>query len=175
MIYYDFLSKSMMGDALIAASKKGLCAVIFGKRTKKGFVKQLMKMFPTEPVQRRPGLIRPYRQELKDYFAGGLTEFTQPVDLSAVHGPFQRKVLRRLARLPFGQVISYGELASRSGSPRGARAVGAAMAANPLPVVIPCHRVIETRGKLGGYSGGVANKKKLLAHEGILPKPLRLD
>ena len=174
MIYYDFISKSMMGDVLIAASEKGLCAVIFGRRTRNGFVKQLMKMFPTEPVRRRPGFLKPYRQELVDYFAGRRTEFTQPIDLSAVHGPFQRKVLKKLARLPFGRVISYGELATRSGSPKGARAVGAAMAANPVPVVIPCHRVIESRGTLGGYTGGISAKKKLLTHEGILPQTLML-
>ena len=174
MIYYDFLSNSIVGDVLIAASDRGLCAVIFGRRTKNGFVKQLMKMFPTQPVQRRPGVMKPYRQELRDYFMGKRVEFTQPIDLSGVHGPFQRKVLQRLARLPFGRVISYGELASRAGSPRGARAVGAAMAANPMPVVIPCHRVIESRGKLGGYSGGLSNKKKLLAHEGVLPGALSL-
>lgn len=172
MIYYDFVSKSMVGDVLIAASDNGLCAVIFGCRTRNGFVKRLMRMFPSEPVQRRPAFIKPYRQELADYFAGKRTEFTLAIDWSAIHGPFQRKVLKRLALLPFGRVISYGELAARAGSPRGARAVGAAMAANPMPVVIPCHRVIESRGKLGGYSGGVSIKKKLLTHEGVLPKAL---
>ena len=172
MIYYDFVTKSMMGDVLVAATDKGLCAVILGRRTRNGFVKQLMKMFPTQPVQRRPRVMKPYRQELADYFAGRRTEFTLPIDLSAVHGPFQRRVLKRLSRLPFGRVISYGELATRAGSPRGARAVGAAMAANPMPVVIPCHRVIESRGKLGGYTGGVSMKKKLLTHEGVLTKTL---
>jgi methylated-DNA-[protein]-cysteine S-methyltransferase len=174
MIHYDFLSCPIVGDVLVAASDEGLCAVIFGRRTRNGFVKELMKRFPTEPVQRRPGVMKPYRQELKDYFAGTRTEFTQPMDLRGVHGPFQKKVLRRLARLPFGRVISYGELAIRAGSPRGARAVGAAMAANPIPVVIPCHRVIESRGRLGGYTGGLATKKKLLAHEGVLPGALSL-
>jgi len=174
MIYYDFVSGSIVGDVLIAATDNGLCAVIFGRRSKKGFVKQLMKRFPTEPVQRRPRFMKPYRQELRDYFAGKLTKFTQPIDLKAVQGPFHRKVLRRLARLPFGRVISYGELASRAGSPRAARAVGAAMAANPMPVVIPCHRVIESRGKLGGYTGGLSVKKRLLAHEGVLTRSLSL-
>jgi methylated-DNA-[protein]-cysteine S-methyltransferase len=172
MIYYDFVSKTMMGDVLIAATDKGLCAVIFGRRTKKASVKRLMQMFPTEPAQRRPRMMKRYRQELADYFTGKRTEFTMPIDFTAVHGPFQRKVLRRLSRLPFGRVISYGELAARAGSPKGARAVGAAMAANPMPVVIPCHRVIESRGKLGGYTGGVAIKKRLLTHEGVLPKTL---
>ncbi|MDH3216176.1 MAG: methylated-DNA--[protein]-cysteine S-methyltransferase [Candidatus Krumholzibacteria bacterium] len=174
MIYYDFIPNSLVGDVLIAASEKGLCAVIFGRRTKKGHVKKLMQMFATEPVARRPAFMRPYRRELKDYFAGKLRKFTQPIDLSAIHGPFQRKVLQRLARLPFGQLISYGELAVRSGSPKAARAVGSAMAANPLPVVIPCHRVVESRGKLGGYSAGLSKKKKLLAHEGVLPEQLNL-
>jgi methylated-DNA-[protein]-cysteine S-methyltransferase len=174
VIYYDILSRSMVGDVLIGASARGLCAVIFGRRSHKSLVKQLMKMFPDQPVAHRPSVVKPYRQELKDYFAGRRTEFTQPIDLCGVHGPFHRKVLERLAHVPFGRVISYGELAARSGSPRGARAVGGAMAANPLPVVIPCHRVIESGGKLGGYSGGLSYKKKLLAHEGVLTRQLGL-
>jgi methylated-DNA-[protein]-cysteine S-methyltransferase len=175
MIYYDIIPKSMVGDVLVGASSRGLCAVVFARRSQKGLVKQLMKMFPNEPVSRKPRFMMAYRQEMKDYLAGRRTEFTQPLDLSAVHGPFHRKVLERLARLPFGQTISYGELASRSGSPRAARAVGAAMAANPIPLVIPCHRVVESSGRLGGYSaGGLPTKKKLLAHEGLLPHQLGL-
>ena len=174
MIYYDFVTRSIVGEVLIAASEKGLCAVIFGKRTRRASVKKLLRMFPNEAVERRPNFMKAYRKELRDYFDGKRTEFTQPIDLVGVHGPFQRKVLQRLARLPFGRLISYGELASRSGSPNAARAVGCAMAANPLPVVIPCHRVVEAGGKLGGYSGGLNNKRKLLTHEGILPRPLSL-
>ena len=158
-------ASSIVGNVLIAASEKGLCAVIFGRRTKKGHVKRLMRMFPTEPVERRPGFMREYRRELRDYFDGKLTKFTLPVDLSAVRGPFQRKVLQRLARLPFGRLISYGELAVRSGSPRAARAVGSAMAANPLPVVIPCHRVIRKIGAIGDYRHGQIRKKAMIGWE----------
>lgn len=174
MIHYDFLSKSIVGEVLVAATDKGLCAVIFGKRTRRSAVKKLIRMFPHDAVERRPSLMKVYRQELRDYFDGKRTKFTLPIDLSGVHGPFQKKVLQRLARLPFGHLISYGELAVRSGSPNAARAVGSAMAANPLPVVIPCHRVVEAGGRLGGYSGGLSNKKKLLTHEGVLPRRLNL-
>ncbi len=169
MIYYDFIPRTMIGDTLIAATDKGLCAVLIGRKTKKGFEKKLAQMFPGEMLEESPGRMRSYRKELDEYFSGKRTRFAQPVDLSAVRSPFRRKVLRKLHRLPFGRVISYGSLASRSGSPGAARAVGSAMAANPLSVVIPCHRVVTSSGGLGGYGGGLSNKEKLLRHEGVEP------
>jgi methylated-DNA-[protein]-cysteine S-methyltransferase len=169
MIYYDMIPGSIVGNVFIAASKKGLCAVMFGKRTESFYKKALSRMFPGEPLEPGPNYLIPFRREIEDYFAGRRKRFTQPIDLTAVHGLFRRRVLEVLAELPYGEVISYGELASRTGSPGAARAVGSAMAANPLPVVIPCHRVVASDGKLGGYSGGLINKKKLLELEGALP------
>jgi len=171
MIYYDFVSHSIVGDVLIAVSGKGLCAVKFGK-PRRGLVKSLAKMFPDEPIEHRPERAARCRRELEDYFAGKRTVFSQPFDLDSVRGAFQRKVLNKLAQVPFGRTVTYGELASRAGAPNAARAVGGAMAANPLPVVIPCHRVVASGGGLGGYSGGLSKKKKLLAHEGLWPKSL---
>ncbi|WP_143681319.1 methylated-DNA--[protein]-cysteine S-methyltransferase, partial [Streptomyces sp. 2R] len=86
---------------------------------------------------------------------------------------FHREVLRELASgVPYGTVVGYGELAARVGRPEGAQAVGAAMGANPLPVVVPCHRVVESDGGLGGFGGGLETKRQLLALEGVLPQPL---
>ena len=172
MICYDIIPHSFVGDVLIAASEKGLCAVMFGKPNKQSLISSIEKMFPEEPVEHRPSSMVPYRQELEDYFAGKRTKFSQPVDLAAVRGSFQRKVLNKLAQVPFGRTVTYGELASRAGAPNAARAVGGAMAANPLAVVIPCHRVVASGGGLGGYSAGLSKKKKLLAHEGLWPRSL---
>lgn len=104
--------------------------------------------------------------QLGEYFAGRRTEFSLPVDLSGV-SPFTQKVLGELQRVGYGDVLTYGDLAERVGSPRGARAVGRVMASNPLPIVIPCHRVIARGGALGGYSGGagLTTKQWLLDFE----------
>ncbi len=168
MIYYDTIPDTIIGDVLIAASDSGLCAVRFGARSEQDNVKALSTMFPRERVTKSTRFMAPYRRELEAYFAGKRERFGQPIDLGAVRGGFQRDVLRELLRVPFGQLVSYGELAARAGSPGAARAAGAAMAANPLPVVLPCHRVVAADGGLGGYTGGVAFKKKLLAHEGAV-------
>ncbi len=82
-------------------------------------------------------------------------------------------MLRELeSGVPYGTVVGYGELAARVGRPEGAQAVGAAMGSNPLPVVVPCHRVVESDGGLGGFGGGLETKRRLLALEGVLPQPL---
>ncbi|KPC65027.1 cysteine methyltransferase, partial [Streptomyces sp. NRRL WC-3753] len=99
-------------------------------------------------------------------------DFRLDLDWSLTEG-FTREALRLLATsVPYGTVTGYGELARRSGRPGGAQAVGMAMGANPLPVVVPCHRVVESDGGLGGFSGGLETKRHLLALEGVLPAPL---
>ncbi|MDW8478857.1 MAG: methylated-DNA--[protein]-cysteine S-methyltransferase [Xanthomonadales bacterium] len=100
--------------------------------------------------------------ELEEYFAGRRRSFALPLDPRGT--PFQLKVWRALAAIPYGATLGYGELAARLGRPGGARAVGQALAANPLPIVLPCHRVVAARG-LGGYAGGIRVKRWLLAHE----------
>ena len=109
---------------------------------------------PSEPV-----LVEAQRQ-LDEYFAGRRTGFDLPVDLSGCP-PFTRKVLETLQTISFGLTIGYGALAARVGSPRGARAVGRAMARNPLPVIISCHRVVAADGQPGGYSGGAGLPVKM--------------
>lgn len=106
------------------------------------------------------------RHELAEYFAGQRRSFAVPLALCGLP-PFTRKVLAELQTVPYGETLTYGELAARVGAPRAARAVGRAMAANPLPIVIPCHRVVAGGGRLGGYSGGegLPTKQWLLAFE----------
>jgi methylated-DNA-[protein]-cysteine S-methyltransferase len=105
-------------------------------------------------------------RELAEYFAGQRRAFEVPLDFSA-WPPFTRKILEELRKVPYGATLTYGELAARAGCPRAARAVGRAMAANPLPIVIPCHRVVAADGRLGGYSGGdgLPTKQWLLSFE----------
>lgn len=105
----------------------------------------------------------PIIQELRAYFAGELREFTIPIRLAGT--PFQRRVWAELRRIPYGQTISYAELAQRIGNPPARRAVGAANAKNPISIIVPCHRVIASDGTMGGFSGGLWRKKWLLRHE----------
>lgn len=101
--------------------------------------------------------------ELLDYFAGHRRHFTIP--LAATGTPFQRAVWQALQTIPYGETRSYGQLAAQINRPRAARAVGAAAGRNPLPIVVPCHRLVGSGGQLTGFAGGLANKKTLLSHE----------
>ena len=118
-----------------------------------------------------PALAEAIRQ-VNAYFGGTRRDFDLPLDWSLVSG-FNRQVLRELrAGVAFGSVVGYGELARRVGQPGAAQAVGTAMGSNPLPVVVPCHRVVESDGGIGGFGGGLETKRRLLALEGVLPEPL---
>jgi methylated-DNA-[protein]-cysteine S-methyltransferase len=108
----------------------------------------------------------PVLDELDEYFRGTRREFSVELDLSLVRG-FELTVLRKLVKVPFGTTISYGELAARSGNARAARAVGGAMRKNPIPILVPCHRVTAVGGAIGGFSGGLDVKRALLALEGV--------
>jgi methylated-DNA-[protein]-cysteine S-methyltransferase len=118
-------------------------------------------------VLRSPKPIDPARRELDEYFGGKRRQFDLPVDV-ALLAEFNQRVLRELARVPYGEVVTYGELAARAARPRAARAVGSVMNRNPLPIVLPCHRVIGANGKLVGYAGGLERKEALLRLEGAM-------
>ena len=105
-------------------------------------------------------------RQLREYFAGRRRQFDVPLDPAG--SEFQRRVWRRVAEIPFGETLSYGQVAVELGGERLARAVGAALAANPIPIVIPCHRVIGADGALVGYGGGLGMKVWLLCHEGVI-------
>jgi O-6-methylguanine DNA methyltransferase len=110
--------------------------------------------------------LRPVRRELDLYFAGKLKDFTVPLDL---HGTdFQLRCWRGLLEIPYGKTCSYADLAKKVGSPKGFRAVGMANHDNPIPIIVPCHRVITSNRKLGGYGGGLDVKEKLLRLEGAV-------
>ncbi|WP_156724112.1 methylated-DNA--[protein]-cysteine S-methyltransferase [Streptomyces apocyni] len=166
---------SGIGPLLLAATAGGLIHVVFHAD---GLVRdkalgRLAAALGADPVE-APGsarLAEPIRQ-LAAYFAGELHDFTLDLDWTLVSG-FHRQVLRELAQgVPYGAVVGYGDLAERVGQPGAAQAVGTAMGANPLPIVVPCHRVVESDGGLGGFGGGLETKRRLLALEGVLPQPL---
>ncbi|MFD4986931.1 methylated-DNA--[protein]-cysteine S-methyltransferase [Streptomyces sp. NPDC058372] len=164
-----------VGPLLLAATDRGLLHVAFHARGA-ALGRTLDRLAahlgaaPTEAPD-APSLAAA-REQLAGYFAGRTRSFRLDLDWSLTEG-FTQEVLRLLATTaPFGSVTGYGELARRCGRPGGAQAVGMAMGANPLPVVVPCHRVVESDGGLGGFSGGTETKRRLLALEGVLPAPL---
>ncbi|MBB1245817.1 methylated-DNA--[protein]-cysteine S-methyltransferase, partial [Streptomyces durbertensis] len=157
-----------VGPLLLAASGGGLVTVAFHARGRvvERALDRLADRFAAVPVKapEQPVLAAATRQ-LDEYFAGSLRSFDLPLDWALVSA-FHARVLRTLtATVPFGAVVEYGELARRVGEPGAARAVGVAMGANPLPVVVPCHRVVASGGGIGGFSGGLETKRALLALE----------
>jgi methylated-DNA-[protein]-cysteine S-methyltransferase len=111
------------------------------------------------------------RRELDEYFEGRRHEFEVRVDFGSMQG-FRRRVLEQTAKIPFGSVISYRDVATEAGSPNAVRAAGNALGSNPVPIVVPCHRVLRTGGGLGGYTGGLDRKRRLLELEGVLTAAL---
>lgn len=118
-------------------------------------------------VVEAPALLDAVRRALDEYFAGRRRSFALPLDL-ALAAPFGRTVLEACARIPFGATSSYGAVAADAGRPSAARATGNALGANPIPIVVPCHRVLRTGGGIGGYTGGLQIKEHLLRLEGIV-------
>ncbi|MFF7329345.1 methylated-DNA--[protein]-cysteine S-methyltransferase [Streptomyces sp. NPDC090306] len=164
-----------IGPLLLAATPAGLVNVVFHAtaEVRDRALARLASRLGTEPVE-APGspLLAETARQLEAYFTGGRRDFELPLDWSLISG-FNRQVLGELAAgVPFGHVVGYGDLAGRVGQPGAAQAVGVAMGANPLPVVVPCHRVVESDGGIGGFGGGLETKRQLLALEGVLPEPL---
>lgn len=162
-----------IGPLLLAATRTGLVQVVFhaDARTVRRALTRLEQLFGGPPLNGIPHLATAV-SELSAYFDGRLRTFTVPLDWSLASG-FSARVLRILAcDVPYGGVVGYQDLADRAGEPGAARAVGAAMGSNPLPVVVPCHRVVASDGGIGGFGGGLETKRLLLALEGVLPAPL---
>ncbi|MEV4945936.1 methylated-DNA--[protein]-cysteine S-methyltransferase [Streptomyces sp. NPDC053755] len=166
--------ESGIGPLLLASTDRGLVSVVFhaDETVRERALDRLAGRLGAELTRSGTGrLAEPIRQ-LAAYFSGGLRHFDVPLDWTLTSG-FNRQVLRELAdSVPYGTVVGYGDLAKRVGQPGAAQAVGAAMGSNPLPVVVPCHRVVESDGGLGGFGGGLETKRRLLALEGVLPEPL---
>lgn len=160
---YVMMTDTPVGTLGLAASGAGVCRVDY-VQDEPQFLQRLFKAFGERPVI-RSGALDPTRRQLDRYFSGKRLTFDLEVDLSAVHG-FSRKVLEASTRIPVGSVITYGEIAAKAGSPRASRAAGNALHINPVPIIVPCHRIVRTGGNLGGYGGGVPVKVWLLEHEG---------
>ena len=154
-----------IGELLVAMSRRGLMRVAFEEEIADTVAELAGAVSPRVLRSRRA--TDDVRRQLEEYFDGRRHAFDVPVDLSSVRG-FTRRVLRETARIPFGSVLTYREVAGRAGNSRAMRAAGNALHANPVPVVVPCHRVIRTGGGLGGYGGRLDRKEALLRLEGAL-------
>jgi methylated-DNA-[protein]-cysteine S-methyltransferase len=162
-VAYGFVD-SPFGPLLVAVGKRGLLRVAYPDRPADQVLADLAARVSPRILE-SPRTTDQVRRELDEYFAGQRRSFAVKVDLSAVQG-FGRRVLQQTARIPFGSVITYRDVATRAGSPRAVRAAGNALGANPVPIVVPCHRVVRTGGGLGGYTGGLTRKEALLELEG---------
>lgn len=155
-----------VGRLLLAATEAGLVACSYAPE--EAVLERLARVVSPR-VLRSPRRLDGVRRELDTYFAGRLRAFTTPVDL-ALAGEFGRAVLRALANVPYGTTTSYAGIAALVGRPGAARAVGNALGANPVCVVVPCHRVVPASGGVGGYAGGAAAKRLLLDLERGAPR-----
>lgn len=155
-----------LGPLTVAVTEVGLVALEFGAADDVA-VDVAARVSPRVLVGHTPA-VDAARRELDEYFAGRREDFDLPLDWRLVRGAYTRRVLEATARIPFGVVTTYGELSREVGNPRAARATGQALGSNPIPVVVPCHRVLASGGTLGGYTGGLDRKELLLRLEGVI-------
>jgi methylated-DNA-[protein]-cysteine S-methyltransferase len=166
-VSYAFVD-SPVGTMIAAQTERGLACL--GYEDLHGGADPLLERIAAEISPRvllAPARLDRVRRELDEYFAGTRKDFDLEVDL-ALAKPFARKILAATARIPFGATSTYGEIAAEAGSPGAARAAGGALGSNPIPIVVPCHRVLARNGTLHGYTGGLHRKQHLLELEGVL-------
>ena len=156
---------SPIGTLLVAATDVGLVQIGWQSSDHDALLERLAAAVGPRVLE-APERLDPARRELDEYFSGSRREFGLPLDWRLTGG-FVRKVLTETARIPFGETRTYAEMATAAGSPRAFRAAGSALGANPIPIVVPCHRVLRKGGALGGYGGGVETKRALLEIEGV--------
>lgn len=154
---------SPVGSLLLAATEEGLIRVAYDREDHDQVLAELADRVSPRVLQ-APARLDPVARELEEYFAGHRRAFDVPLDLRLSQG-FRRTVLTHLPDISYGTTVSYATVAASAGSPRAVRAVGTACATNPLPVVVPCHRVVRSDGSIGQYVGGVEAKQALLALE----------
>ena len=186
-IYVGLIPKTIIGNIWVAGSNTGLLSIDFDlseaefiegiqkkvnaqivKRSRRfsiANIKNIVKIFrfsrdQEPPKQNTPIQLKPYIDQIQGYLEGSVTKFDLPIDLTE-QTPFQRKVLQTTMGIQFGQTITYAELAKRVGQPTASRAVGQALKRNPVPIVIPCHRVLHSDGTLGGYGGVLGSERKI--------------
>jgi methylated-DNA-[protein]-cysteine S-methyltransferase len=160
------MSDSPFGPLLLAATPRGLVKVSLPGHDPDAALEDLADRISPRVLE-APARLGEVRRELDLYFDGKLTEFDLPVDWQ-LSRDFRRRALRAIDRIPYGQTRSYTEMARKAGNERAVRAAGSACGSNPIPLVVPCHRVLRTGGALGGYGGGLPMKRGLLELEGVL-------
>jgi methylated-DNA-[protein]-cysteine S-methyltransferase len=156
-----------LGVATVAATDRGLVRVMLPNEDRESGLKRIAREVSPRILE-APTRVDRARRELDEYFAGRRRGFDLDVDLRLLHGEFYRRVLEALGGVGFGQTLTYGEIAARAGNPRAHRAAGTAVGSNPVPIVVPCHRVIRSGGELGNYGGGPEMKRFLLELEGAI-------
>jgi methylated-DNA-[protein]-cysteine S-methyltransferase len=157
-----------LGVATVAATERGLLRVMLPNEDRDTSLQRLAREVSPRILE-APVRVDAARRELDEYFAGRRRAFDLGLDLQLVHADFYRRVLQALRKVHFGETLTYGEIAARAGNPRAHRAAGTAVGSNPLPIVVPCHRVIRAGGEIGNYGGGPEMKRYLLELEGALP------
>ena len=160
-IYYSFFDSPLLKKVFVASTERGICMVDFLK-SEKDFLRRLKERFPGEII-RDDRRSKNVLNQIKKYLKGELQRFDCKVDLRGT--PFQKKVWRALAKIPYGQTRSYKGIARAIGHPKAFRAVGNANGQNSIPLILPCHRVIESNGGLGGFGHGIRIKRRLLEFE----------
>jgi len=156
-----------LGVATVAVTDRGLVRVMLPNEDRESGLERIAREVSPRILE-APARVDRARRELDEYFAGRRRAFDLDVDLRLLHGEFYRRVLEALGGVGFGQTLTYGEIAARAGNPRAHRAAGTAVGSNPVPIVVPCHRVIRSGGELGNYGGGPEMKRFLLEFEGAI-------
>ncbi|HKP91854.1 MAG TPA: methylated-DNA--[protein]-cysteine S-methyltransferase [Thermoleophilaceae bacterium] len=164
-------AESPFGDLLVATTPKGLVKVGFLYTGSEDAMLEELAERLSPRVMHAPARVDDARRQLDEYFAGRRRRFELRTDRSLIRG-FARAVLTQTARIPYGSYLTYGEVAAEAGNPRAHRAAGSALARNPIPIVIPCHRVLRSGGVIGNYGGGPEMKSRLLHLEGANVRPL---
>ena len=157
---------SKVGLIYVASTDEGVCKVSVPRQSKRDFFGWLHEHFEDSEVVEKRSRNKEVIDQLTRYFNGRLAKFSVSIDLLGT--PFQVRVWKELNKIPYGTTISYKQLAKRLGTSKGFQAIGRANAANPIPIIIPCHRVIGTDGSLVGYASGIKTKEFLLKLEGAL-------
>lgn len=159
------LVDSPLGPLVAAVTPRGLVTLAYERGQLEGILERIASRLSPRILE-APARLDRVRRELDEYFAGRRRDFELDIDWRLTRG-FTQKVLRTTARIDFGKVLTYREVADRAGSPRAVRAAGNALGANPMPIVVPCHRVVPTAGGVGNYTGGAERKQFLLRLEGF--------
>lgn len=162
MIFYTIMDSSI-GRLVIASTDRGLIRILLPGEKSSDSLARLQKAYPGEAIIENRDKNRDAVKQLREYFEGTRTVFSLPMELRGTE--FQKSVWKTVARVPYGQTKSYGDIAREIRKPKACRAVGAANGANPIPIVIPCHRIIGSNGSMTGFGGGIPLKEKLLGME----------